>query len=30
LAFASQTALAIERIEFWKQICKKEKIDQPM
>ncbi len=25
-AFASQTALAIERIEFWKQICRTEKI----
>ncbi len=24
-AFASQTALAIERIEFWKQICRNEK-----
>ena len=24
-AFASQTALAIERIEFWKQICRTEK-----
>lgn len=26
-AFASQTALAIERIEFWKQICRNEKIN---
>ena len=25
-AFASQTALAIERIEFWMQICRNEKI----
>jgi len=25
-AFASQTALAIERIEFWMQICRNKKI----